>query len=251
MLKLEHLQVIFHPETLDEKIALKDVSLEVEQDDFICIIGGNGAGKSTLLNAISGAISVDAGTIVLDDKKLNSIPEHERAKMIGRLFQDPLRGTAAHMTILENLSLAYGRGKRRLFQKAIDEQDKQYFRERLKRLQLGLEDRLDSEVGLLSGGQRQALTLLMATLKPPKLLLLDEHTAALDPKTTEIIMEETNRLVHEYHIPAIMITHNLKQAMQYGNRLIVMQEGEIIKDMKASEKAQMTVEKLLSMYELI
>lgn len=250
MLNMEHMHVVFHPHTEDERIALNDVSLCVQPDDFICIIGGNGAGKSTLLNAISGSISPTAGDLFLDDNNLIKLQEHQRAKWIGRLFQDPLRGTAANMTILENLSLAYGRGKRRLFQKAVHKDDIVYFKERLSRLHLGLEDRLDSEVGKLSGGQRQALTLVMATLNPPKLLLLDEHTAALDPKTAQIIMEETNRLIHEYHIPAIMITHNLKQALEYGNRLIVMKDGRIMKDMPENEKETMNLEQLLSLYDI-
>lgn len=250
MLKLEHIRVVFHPHTINQRVALDDVSFTLNDDDFVCIIGGNGAGKSTLLNVISGSVQPDQGNIYMDQEDITHVSEHKRARMIGRLFQNPMQGTASHMTVLENLSLAYGRDHRSIFQKAINANDTAYFKERLSALQLGLEDRLDNEVGQLSGGQRQALTLLMATLDKPKLLLLDEHTAALDPKTAEIIMKETDRLIHQYQIPAIMITHNLKQALQYGNRLIIMQEGKIVRDMSAEEKQHTSIEQLLTLFDL-
>lgn len=250
MLDLQNIHVTFNAGTIHEHKALDGVSLQLQDDDFLCILGGNGAGKSTLLNIISGSIQPEQGLIHLEGMDITKDPEYKRSTMIGRLFQDPLKGTASHMSVLENLSLAYGRSKRKLFQKAIHKEDIDYFKKRLSALNLGLEDRLDSEVGLLSGGQRQALTLIMATLVPPKLLLLDEHTAALDPKTADVIMKETDALLQEYHIPTIMITHNLRQALEYGNRLIVMKDGHIIKDMDHTEKEQTTMEDLLKLYEL-
>lgn len=250
MLDLQHIHVTFHHGTVHEHKALDDVCLQLHDEDFLCILGGNGAGKSTLMNIISGSIQPDQGSVHLHGQDITKSPEYQRSTMIGRLFQDPLKGTASHMSVLENLSLAYGRSKRHMLQKAIHKEDIAYFKTRLEALHLGLEDRLHHEVGLLSGGQRQALTLLMATLVPPKLLLLDEHTAALDPKTADVIMEETDHIIKEYQIPTIMITHNLRQALQYGNRLIVMKDGRILKDMKQEEKAKTTIEELLKLFEM-
>lgn len=250
MLRMENAHVVFHPQTDNERVALHDVDLHLKKDDFLCIVGGNGAGKTTLMNVISGTIKAQHGTLFLEDEDITNMAEHRRCAMIGRIFQDPLKGTAPHLTVLENLSLAYGRGRRSYFQKAVHKQDIAYFKERLAALGLGLEDRLDNEVGLLSGGQRQALTLIMATLIPPKLLLLDEHTAALDPKTAERIMQETERIISAYHIPAMMITHNLSQALRYGNRLLVMKDGSIIKDMTQQEKEQLTIAELMHDYEI-
>lgn len=250
MLKLENLSLTFHPNTVNERVALNDVSYEFAPGDFVTILGTNGAGKSTLLNCIAGTLEPDRGKIILDDTDITWMKEHARARQIGRLFQDPLKGTAPNMTILENLGLAYSRGKRSSFRRAIQKADIPFFREQLAKLNLGLEDRMETKVGLLSGGQRQALTLLMATLVTPKLLLLDEHTAALDPKTAQNIMEVTDAIVKEHRILTIMITHNIKQALTYGNRLLVMNEGKIVKELNATEKTQIGVDQLLAMYDL-
>lgn len=251
MLKFENLHVTFHPGTVHERVALDGVSYEINQGDFVTILGTNGAGKSTLLNVIAGTVELDSGKIMLDDENITWMREYQRARHIGRLFQDPLKGTAPNMTILENLGLAYSRGKRSTLSRAIKKSDIPYFKEQLAKLHLGLEDRMDTKVGLLSGGQRQALTLLMATLVTPKLLLLDEHTAALDPKTANTIMQVTDQLVKEHEIPTIMITHNIRQALEYGNKLLVMNEGKIVKELNAEEKKRTTVEELLSMYDLL
>lgn len=251
MLKFENLHVTFHPNTVHERVALDGVSYEINQGDFVTILGTNGAGKSTLLNVIAGTVELDSGKIMLDDENITWMREYQRARHIGRLFQDPLKGTAPNMTILENLGLAYSRGKRSTLSRAIKKSDIPYFKEQLAKLHLGLEDRMDTKVGLLSGGQRQALTLLMATLVTPKLLLLDEHTAALDPKTASTIMQVTDELVKEHDIPTIMITHNIRQALEYGNKLLVMNEGKIVKELNAEEKKRTTVEELLSMYDLL
>ena len=250
MLKITDLHVTFHKGTIHERVALNNVSYEVQADDFITILGTNGAGKSTLLNCIVGNIEPDKGKIELDGMDITWMKEYKRAKMIGRLFQDPLKGTAPNMTILENLGLAYSRGKRSTLSRAIKKSDIPYFKEQLAKLNLGLENRMDAKVGLLSGGQRQALTLMMATLVTPKLLLLDEHTAALDPKTADTIMNVTDAIVKENHIPTIMITHNMKQALTYGNKLLVMNEGRIVKELTGVEKQQTTVDQLLKMYDL-
>lgn len=250
MLKITDLHVTFHKGTIHERVALNNVSYEVQADDFITILGTNGAGKSTLLNCIAGNIEPDKGKIELDGMDITWMKEYKRAKMIGRLFQDPLKGTAPNMTILENLGLAYSRGKRSTLSRAIKKSDIPYFKEQLAKLSLGLENRMDAKVGLLSGGQRQALTLMMATLVTPKLLLLDEHTAALDPKTADTIMNVTDAIVKENHIPTIMITHNMKQALTYGNKLLVMNEGRIVKELTGVEKQQTTVDQLLKMYDL-
>lgn len=251
MLKFENLHVTFHPNTVHERVALDGVSYEINQGDFVTILGTNGAGKSTLLNVIAGTVELDSGKIMLDDENITWMREYQRARHIGRLFQDPLKGTAPNMTILENLGLAYSRGKRSTLSRAIKKSDIPYFKEQLAKLHLGLEDRMDTKVGLLSGGQRQALTLLMATLVTPKLLLLDEHTAALDPKTASTIMQVTDELVKEHEIPTIMITHNIRQALEYGNKLLVMNEGKIVKELNTEEKKHTTVEELLSMYDLL
>lgn len=253
MLELKDVTVTFHEGTINERKALQSVSFVLQEDDFICILGGNGAGKSTLLNAVSGFVEIDSGSIILDEKDITNLPEYRRAKHVGRLFQDPMKGTAASMSVLENLGLAYSRGKKSssFLQKAVSKEDTAYFKERLSSLGLGLENRLHTKVGLLSGGQRQALTLLMATLVPPKVLLLDEHTAALDPKTAERIMEVTDQIIHQDHLPTIMITHNIRQALSYGNKLAVMHEGRIVKIMEKEEKSRMTAESLLSMYDLL
>lgn len=251
MLDLEDISVTFHPGTVDERIALDHVSFHVEEGDFISILGTNGAGKSTLLNVISGTVDVDDGIIRLDGKNLTYLPEYKRAKDVGRLFQDPLKGTAPNMTIEENLGLAYSRGKRTTLSRAIKKGDRAFFIEKLRELNLGLEDRLSTRVGLLSGGQRQALTLLMSTIVTPKLLLLDEHTAALDPKTAESVMAITEKIVQEHHITTLMITHNMKQALEYGNKTIILNEGKIVKVLEGEERKRTTIDDLLNMYDFI
>ncbi|MCI9292608.1 MAG: ATP-binding cassette domain-containing protein [Erysipelotrichaceae bacterium] len=248
MLKFTDLHVTFHPNTINERIALDGVSYELKQGDFVSVLGTNGAGKSTLLNSIAGTVELDSGNILLDDMDITWMKEYKRAKYIGRLFQDPMKGTAPNMTILENLGLAYSRGKRSTLSKAIKKSDIPYFQKQLAKLQLGLENRLDTKVGLLSGGQRQALTLLMATLVTPNLLLLDEHTAALDPKTADTIMEVTNTLIQEEQIPTLMITHNIKQALQYGNKLLIMNEGRIVRELNQEEKKTIRADALLELY---
>ncbi|MEF2781516.1 MAG: ATP-binding cassette domain-containing protein [Clostridium sp.] len=249
MLEVRDVSLTFHANTPNEKKVLDCLSLTVEKGDFISILGTNGAGKSTLLNVISGSISSDTGTILLDGKDITSLPEYKRAKEIGHVFQDPLKGTAPHMTIEENLGLAYSRGKRSAFSRAIKKEDRSYFIEKLKQLGLGLEDRLQTPTGLLSGGQRQALTLLMAIIETPKLLLLDEHTAALDPKIAKKIMEITDNIIKEHHITTLMITHNLKQALEYGNKTVLMQNGKISRILKDDERKKIKTEDILKMYE--
>lgn len=251
MLDLKDICVTFYPNTANERVALDHVSFHVEDGDFITILGSNGAGKSTLLNVISGSIATDAGKIVLDGKEIQKLPEYKRAKEIGRLFQDPMKGTAPSMSIEENLGLAYSRGKRTTLSKAIKKEDKEIFIEKLKNLGLGLENRFGNQVGTLSGGQRQALTLLMATIVTPKLLLLDEHTAALDPKAADQMMKITDAIIKKNHITTLMITHNLKQALDYGNKTIIMNEGKIIKVLEGKERESMTFDKLLTMYNLV
>ncbi|MBQ9375855.1 MAG: ATP-binding cassette domain-containing protein [Ruminococcus sp.] len=248
MLKLENVSITFNANTVNERKALRNINLDVKDGDFITVIGSNGAGKSTLMNAISGAYPIDEGSIYLDGKNITSLKEHKRATRIGRLFQDPLRGTAPNMTIEENLGLAYSRGKRRSLMPGIRKKDIGFFREKLSELDLGLEDRMKTPVGLLSGGQRQALTLLMATIVTPKLLLLDEHTAALDPKTAEKVMELTERIVKKDNITTIMITHNINNALKYGNKTLVMSQGKIILEIEGEERKNMTVEKLMKLY---
>ena len=248
MLKLENVSITFNKGTVNEKKALDNVSLTVEDGDFITVIGSNGAGKSTLMNAVSGTYEIDKGKICLDDKNITRLKEYQRARFIGRLFQDPLRGTAPNMTIEENLGLAYSRGKRRSLNIGIKRKDLNLFREKLSELGLGLEDRMKTPVGLLSGGQRQALTLLMATIVTPKLLLLDEHTAALDPKTAAKVMEITEKIVKENNITTLMITHNVSNALAYGNRTIVLSQGRLAFALEGEQRKNMTVEGLMKLY---
>lgn len=242
MLKLSHVSKTFNPGSVNEKKPLQDLSLEVADGDFITIIGANGAGKSTLFNAIAGTYIVDEGHIVLDGKDVTLTPEHKRARVIGRLFQDPMRGTAPGMTVEENLALAAGRGNWFL---PVSRKDKALFRERVALLRMGLEDRMQQSVGLLSGGQRQALTLMMATLNPPKLLLLDEHTAALDPGTAEKVLELTKSIVEEHRLTCMMITHNMQSALDLGNRTLMLNRGRIVMDTSGEERSRLTVPDLL------
>ena len=250
MLDINHIKKTFNPGTITEKRALTDVDLHLAEGDFVTIIGGNGAGKSTMLNAIAGVFPVDSGNIIIDGQDITRLPEYKRAAFLGRVFQDPMTGTAATMTIEDNLALAYRRGQHRSpWKRGITSNEKEMFREQLKRLGLGLEERMNARVGLLSGGQRQALTLLMATLQKPKLLLLDEHTAALDPKTASKVLHLTRELIRDSHLTAMMVTHNMKDALQYGNRIIVMHEGRIIVDVDRETKVSLRVEDLLNMFE--
>ena len=224
------------------------MNLELKQGDFVTVIGGNGAGKSTMLNAVAGVFPVDAGKILIDGVDVTHLPEYKRAKFIGRVFQDPMMGTAATMQIEENLALAMRRGKPRTLRIGITRQEREEYREKLKILELGLEDRMTAKVGLLSGGQRQALTLLMATLQEPKLLLLDEHTAALDPKTAAKVLDATQRIVEKSGLTTMMITHNMRDAIAYGNRLIMMYDGHVVVDVSGEEKKHLTVEQLLNLF---
>ena len=248
MLEIRHISKTFNPGTVNEKRALNDLSLTLEDGDFVTVIGGNGAGKSTMLNAIAGVWPVDEGQILIEGKDVTRLPEYKRAAFLGRVFQDPMNGTAATMGIEENLALALRRGKMRSLKPGISQSERKLYRDLLLRLGLGLEERLTSKVGLLSGGQRQALTLLMATLKRPKLLLLDEHTAALDPKTARKVLDLTEEMVAEQHLTALMVTHNMKDAISIGNRLIMMDDGRIIYDVRGDEKKKLTVEDLLHMF---
>jgi len=249
MLELSGIHKTFNIGTINEKKALVDVNLKVEEGDFITVIGGNGAGKSTMLNIIAGVFTPEEGRIVIDGADVTKMPEYKRASMVGRVFQDPMVGTAGNMNIEENLALANRRGSRRGLRWNIKKEEREFFKEKLKMLDLNLEDRLTTKVGLLSGGQRQALTLLMATLKKPKVLLLDEHTAALDPKTASKVLSLTDELTGSQNITTIMITHNMKDAIKYGNRLIMMMGGSIIYDVKGEEKANLTVQDLLAKFE--
>ena len=248
MLKIEHVCKTFNAGTVNEKKALKGLSLHLKPGDFVTVIGGNGAGKSTMLNSVAGAFPVDSGKILIDGVDITHLPEYKRAQYIGRVFQDPMMGTAATMQIEENLALAARRGQRRGLGIGITKAERESYREQLKILDLGLEDRLTAKVGLLSGGQRQALTLLMATLRKPKLLLLDEHTAALDPKTAAKVLEATQRIVEKDNLTTLMITHNMRDAIAYGNRLIMMYDGHIVVDVSGEEKKKLTVEQLLSLF---
>jgi putative ABC transport system ATP-binding protein len=250
MLEIKNIYKTFNPGTVNEKCALNGVSLKLEDGDFVTVIGGNGAGKSTLLNAVAGVWPIDEGQILIDGVDVTKLPEHKRAKYLGRVFQDPMNGTAANMGIEDNLSLAQRRGQSRTLKPRITKKERENYKELLKILDLGLEDRMTSRVGLLSGGQRQALTLLMATLKKPKLLLLDEHTAALDPKTAAKVLETTEKIVNRDHLTTLMITHNMKDAISHGNRLIMMMDGNIILDIRGEEKKKLTVEDLLHQFEL-
>lgn len=248
MLELKNVKKVFYPGTVNEKVALNGINLTLAPGDFVTIIGGNGAGKSTMLNATAGVFPVDHGSIFIDGVDITKLPEHKRAKYIGRVFQDPMTGTAASMQIEENLAIAARRGKNRTLRWSITSAERKEFRNLLSTLGLGLEDRMTAKVGLLSGGQRQALTLLMATLKKPKLLLLDEHTAALDPKTAAKVLEISDKLIAENNLTALMVTHNMKDAIAHGNRLIMMHEGRIIYDVSGEEKKNLTVEALIAKF---
>ncbi|MGN1099233.1 MAG: ABC transporter ATP-binding protein [Christensenellales bacterium] len=249
MLDVINVEKTFNPGTVNEKKALRGINLHLDDGDFVTVIGGNGAGKSTMLNMIAGVYPVDCGNIIIDGIDVTRLSEHKRAKYLGRVFQDPMNGTAAEMQIEENLALAARRGERRGLRMGITAKERKEYRELLKILDLGLEDRLTAKVGLLSGGQRQALTLLMATLKKPKLLLLDEHTAALDPKTAKKVLDITEEIVAKDNLMTIMITHNMADAIRIGNRLIMMHEGRIVVDVKGEEKKKLTIEHLLQMFE--
>ena len=248
MLDLIDIRKTFNAKTVNEKVALNGVNLHLEDGDFVTVIGGNGAGKSTILNAIAGVWPVDEGKIVIDGVDVTNLSEHRRANLLGRVFQDPMTGTAATMQIEENLALAARRGQKRTLRIGITKAEREGYREKLKTLGLGLEDRMTTKVGLLSGGQRQALTLLMATLKKPKLLLLDEHTAALDPRTAAKVLQLSRQIVEENHLMTMMVTHNMKDAIAYGNRLIMMHEGRVILDIKGEQKQHLTVEMLLEQF---
>ena len=248
MLKVENVRKVFNAGTINEKVALRGVDLHLKPGDFVTVIGGNGAGKSTLLNSVAGVFGVDQGSILIDGVDVTHLPEYKRAQYIGRVFQDPMMGTAATMQIEENLALAARRGKPRTLRVGITKAEREEYREQLKILGLGLEDRMTAKVGLLSGGQRQALTLLMATLQKPKLLLLDEHTAALDPKTAAKVLEATERIVRKDNLTTLMITHNMRDAIAHGNRLIMMYDGRIVVDVSGEEKKNLTVEQLLNLF---
>jgi len=248
MLELQNVKKTFNPRTVNEKIALDGLNLRLEDGDFVTVIGGNGAGKSTMLNAIAGVWPIDSGRIAIDGTDITHLPEHRRAALLGRVFQDPMTGTAATMQIEENLALAARRGQKRTLKVGITRQEREAYREKLKKLGLGLEDRMTAKVGLLSGGQRQALTLLMATLKKPKLLLLDEHTAALDPRTAQKVLELSEQIVTENNLMTLMVTHNMRDAIRYGNRLIMMNEGRVILDIAGKEKERLTVEMLMDAF---
>lgn len=250
MLEIKNVYKTFNPGTVNQKVALNDLNLTLEDGDFVTVIGGNGAGKSTMLNAVAGVWPVDMGKIIIDGKDITRLPEHKRAAYIGRVFQDPMMGTAATMQIDENLALAARRGAGRTLRVGITKKENAEYHELLKTLGLGLEDRMTSKVGLLSGGQRQAVTLLMATLKKPKLLLLDEHTAALDPKTALKVLTLSAKIVEENHLTTMMITHNMKDAIKYGNRLIMMHEGHIIYDVAGEEKKNLHVSDLLAKFQI-
>ncbi len=249
MLHVDNIFKTFFPGTINEKKALQGLNLHLEPGDFVTVIGGNGAGKSTMLNAIAGVFPIDKGSIVIDGEDITKWPEHKRAKYIGRVFQDPMMGTAAGMQIEENLSIAARRGQRPGFSWSLPEEQHKRFYELLKELDLGLEDRMTAKVGLLSGGQRQALTLLMATLKKPKLLLLDEHTAALDPKTAAKVLDLTEKIVTRDNLTALMITHNMRDALRFGNRLIMLHSGRVIIDVKGDDKKNLEIPDLLEMFE--
>ena len=245
MLEISNVTKTFHARTVNERIALNNVSLHLDDRDFVTVIGGNGAGKSTLLNAIAGVWPVESGRIVIDGTDITGMHEHRRAALLGRVFQDPMMGTAATMQIEENLALAARRGQKRTLKAGITREERERYREQLAELGLGLENRMTAKVGLLSGGQRQALTLLMATMNKPRLLLLDEHTAALDPRTAAKVLELSEKIIHENKLMTLMVTHNMKDAIRYGNRLIMMNEGRIILDISGEQKRQLTIERLM------
>ena len=249
MLEIQNISKVFNPGTVNEKVALDGLSLTVNDGDFITVVGSNGAGKSTLFNAISGVFLADSGRIILDGKNITFEPDYVRSKYIGRMFQDPLKGTAPHMTIMENLALAYLRAEKNTNPFShITKKERELFREKLKMLDMGLEDRMNTPVGTLSGGQRQALTLLMATLVPPKILLLDEHTAALDPQAAEKIMDLTKQITQENNTTCLMVTHNLKQAVSIGNRTLMMANGHIVVDITGEDRKDLTIQDLMRMF---
>lgn len=245
MLQINGIYKVFNPGTINQKMALHNVSVKIDEGDFVTLIGGNGAGKSTLLNCVAGVYGIDKGSIIIDNSDVTKLAEHKRAAMLGRVFQDPMMGTVSNMGIEENLALAFRRGQHRGLKWGINNKERVLYTELLKELELGLENRLSSKAGLLSGGQRQALTLLMATLKKPKLLLLDEHTAALDPKTAAKVLQLTDQLIEENNLTTLMVTHNMRDAIKHGNRLLMMHDGRIILDINGEEKQKLTVEDLL------
>ena len=249
MLKIENVHKTFNAGTVNEKKALRGLNLHLKPGEFVTVIGGNGAGKSTMLNCVAGAYTVESGKILIDGTDVTHLPEYKRAKFIGRVFQDPMMGTAATMQIEENLALAARRGKPRTLRSGITNKEREFYKEQLKILDLGLEERMTSKVGLLSGGQRQALTLLMATLQKPKLLLLDEHTAALDPKTAAKVLEISDKIIRDQKLTALMITHNMQDAIDLGNRLIMMHEGRIVVDVAGEEKKKLTRADLMGLFE--
>jgi len=251
MLELEGVTKIFNRGSIDEKMALRDVSLTVSRGDFVTIIGSNGAGKTTLLNVVTGGVLIDDGNVVIDGRDVTCLPEFKRGKLIGRVFQNPLMGTAAEMTIEENLSMAFLRGKPRGLRKGVTEEHRRKYEPILKTLGLGLEDRLGDRVGLLSGGQRQSLAILMATLALPKLLLLDEHTASLDPKTAAVVMDLTERVVTDNGLTTLMVTHNMDQAIRHGNRLIMLHEGRIVLDASGEGKKKLTISEVIERFGLV
>lgn len=251
MLVLDHLKKTFNPGTINAKTALDGLSLKLDKGDFVTVIGGNGAGKSTMLNAISGVWMVDEGRITIDGTDVTRLSEHKRARFLGRVFQDPMTGTAATMSIEENMAMASRRGKIHTLRWHVTREEREQYQELLKTLDLGLENRMSSKVGLLSGGQRQAITLLMATMKQPKLLLLDEHTAALDPKTAAKVLELSEQIVSANHLTTLMITHNMKDAITHGNRLVMLHEGKVILDIRGEDKRKLTVDDLLHQFEMV
>ncbi len=248
MLEIKNVSKAFNAGTINEKVALNGLNLTLNKGDFVTVIGGNGAGKSTMLNAVAGVFKVDEGTIKIGDTDVTNMAEHIRARYLGRVFQDPMLGTAPDMEIQENMALAYRRGKRRGLGWGITKKEKEFFREELKKLELGLEDRMTSKVGLLSGGQRQALTLLMSALQRPQVLLLDEHTAALDPKTAAKVLELSDKIISEYNLTAMMVTHNMNDAIKHGNRLVMMHNGRIIYDVCGEEKKNLTIDELIQKF---
>ncbi|TWI58974.1 ABC transporter ATP-binding protein [Halalkalibacter nanhaiisediminis] len=251
MLHLRDISLTFNEGTPDEKKALQNTNLSLNKGDFVTIIGSNGAGKSTLMNIISGSLTPDVGDVLIDQKEVTYLPEYKRSQLIGRVFQDPMAGTAPTMTIEENLAIAYSRNKKRTFKVGVTKKRKDMFRTHLESLNLGLENRLTAKVGLLSGGERQALSLLMATFTEPKILLLDEHTAALDPSRAELITNLTHDIVEKFQLTTLMVTHNMQQALDLGNRLIMMDKGQIILDVDSDKKSQLTIEKLLQEFQRI
>ncbi|WP_017727879.1 ABC transporter ATP-binding protein [Halalkalibacterium ligniniphilum] len=251
MLHLKNISITFNEGTPDEKKALQDINLTLVPGDFLTVIGSNGAGKSTMMNAISGSLMVDVGDVIVDNKHVTHLPEYKRAALIGRVFQDPMAGTAPSMTIEENLAMAYSRNKKRTLRIGVNKKRRDLFREYLETLNLGLEDRFTAKVGLLSGGERQALSLLMATFTEPKILLLDEHTAALDPARAELITKLTGEIVSKFKLTSLMVTHNMQQALDLGNRLIMMDKGQIIFNVSGKEKQRLTIEKLLQEFQRI